>query len=93
MCDEDLSKISILHLNMSTAGGKSDPYFEIRRAFGPGYESPGTKQGKEPYQGKHVDNPLYRSEYVLNDLNPVWKAHVLDLNRCGLTSVGDDARQ
>jgi hypothetical protein len=66
---------------MPTAGGKSDPYFEIRRAFGPGYESPSTKKGKEFYQGRHVDNPLYRSEQVPKDLNPVWRARALDLNR------------
>ncbi len=70
---------------MHAAGGKSDPYFEIRRAFGPGYESPSAFQGKEPYRGKHVDKPLYKSEYVANDLNPTWKARALDLNRCDLS--------
>jgi len=63
------------------AGGKSDPYFEIRSAFGRGYVSPSAKQGKEPYQGKHDDKPLYKSEHVSNDLNPIWKARALDLNR------------
>ncbi len=47
-------------------------------------------QGAKPYQGKHVAKPLYKSEYVSNDLNPTWKALVLDLNRRGLNSVDEE---
>ena len=62
-------------------GGKSDPYYEVRRAFGEGYKSPTLNP---QYMGEHdsADAPFYKSEYIKNELNPTWKAHVLDLRRC-----------
>jgi hypothetical protein len=66
------------------AGGKSDPYYKIRQAFGPGYQSPDVKAG---YKGKHKCKSLYKSEVVPNNLNPEWKARLLDLNRCARCCV------
>jgi hypothetical protein len=83
-CDDAIFELALVncdYMYILIAGGKSDPYFEIRSAFGRGYVSPSTMQGKEPYQGKHNDKPLYKSEYVSKDLNPIWKAQALDLNR------------
>ena len=61
------------------AGGKSDPYYKIRQAFGPGYQSPDVNAG---YNGKHKCKALYKSEVVPRNLDPVWKTRLLDLNRC-----------
>ncbi len=71
--------------NMSSlaffSGGKSDPYYKIRQAFGLGYQTPDVKKG---YKGKHKCKALYKSEVVPNNLDPLWKVHLLDLTRYAL---------
>jgi hypothetical protein len=78
----------ILFLN---TGGLSDPYFTIRKAFGPGYTPPNKdSQGRDAkpyYEGKHKDPPFLKSEYITKDLNPSWKTCAIDLERCGIGLV------
>lgn len=75
-------------------GGKSDPYYEIRPAFGPGYVTPNHDVNGRPlatrvYAGKHSDKAFLKSDVVKNELNPRWKTHLLDLTElCHLNGRG-----
>ena len=70
-------------------GGKSDPYYHIRPAFGapggipyvsPNKDSRGNDLPKRTYQGEHRTRPFLESEVVPKQLNPVWNTQLLDLN-------------
>jgi len=70
-------------------GGKSDPYFEVRAAFGatagipyisPNKDSRGNDLPKKTYKGKHDSQAFLQSEVVPNELNPTWCSHLLQLN-------------
>jgi hypothetical protein len=69
--------------------GKSDPFYEIRPAFGkPGgipYVSPdknsfGQDLPTKKYKGEHKDKPFLRSHVVDNDCNPSWDMQLVLLN-------------
>jgi hypothetical protein len=78
-------------------GGKSDPFFEIRPAFGapggityvsPNKDSRGNDLPKRSYEGKHQTRPFVKSEVVLNQLNPSWKTILIELNELILNNDG-----
>ena len=83
--------IVCLYFLFLNTGGLSDPYFTIRKAFGPGYTPPNKdSQGRDSkpyYEGKHKDPPFLKSEYITKDLNPSWKTCAIDLERCGIGLV------
>jgi len=70
-------------------GGKSDPYYQIRPAFGapggipyvsPNKDSRGNDLPTRNYEGAHRTRAFLESEVVANQLNPVWSTQLLDLN-------------
>lgn len=70
-------------------GGKSDPYYQIRPAFGapggvpyvsPNKDSRGNDLPTRTYEGAHRTRAFLESEVVPKQLNPVWSTQLLDLN-------------
>ena len=70
-------------------GGKSDPFWELRPAFGspggmpyvsPNKDSRGNDLPKRNYEGKHQTQPFVKSEVVTNELNPSWQTMLIELN-------------
>ena len=72
---------------MRSAGGKSDPFFEVRKAHGDVKDDQGTvlfayRQPGESYMGSMDEKTLLvRSNIVRNCLNPTWQEVEVDLGR------------